>query len=107
MPKQNQTKSSPKKKKSFVLGNNIFLDKRPTWSVVDKPSDTLLERTDFPFAFRYQLQKAFLMFFVLSFFPKKYIHFLKVTESVGIQLFIIYTFDSCSASAGCIKVTVS
>lgn len=50
--------------------NDIFLGKGPTWSVVDKPSDTLLERTDFPFAFRYQLQQAFLMDFVLLFPPR-------------------------------------
>lgn len=73
----NKTKSS-QKKKSFVWINNLFWGKGPTWSVVDKPSDTLLERIDFPFAFRYQLQQAFLMFFVLGFsqgiypFPQSY-----------------------------------
>lgn len=53
-------KRSPKEKPHrvhFVLANSLLHS--TSWNVLDKPSDSPSEKTDFPFASRYQLQVAF------------------------------------------------
>lgn len=51
-------KNSPKPPWNLLYVGQLFLGIGPIWSVVDTPRDDSLEKINFPFLSRYQLQIA-------------------------------------------------
>ena len=91
MPKQNETFLKKKTHRvHFVLANSL-LHSMP-WSVLDMPSDSPSEKTDFPFASRYQLQVAFWFgWFGCSLFPLS----AEIPSDLGLCRSCVFSLSLC------------